>query len=610
MGIQKIIFKIVIPLFLIFIHIQAIPRIQGQEINTTVSPKMKIEYWLSNYHLAQDEALSEKTQQIFERLLAVADKPDDVLPRLYIFEDLHLTQIFALPDGSIILPGELIDFCYSQPGSGAARVAFLLGHELKHILKKDYWKVQQIEFFARKSRETGDATELNELLTQEKFPSNEIAWRKQLETRADEYGILYASLAGYDVSSIISPDNSFISDFYRQANLDVHGDLKSPSLEQRQNALNDRLKNILDYLPIFDFATAIYAIGEYEAAIELFSKFLTQYPSREVYNNLGLCDYQLAYQLYADWKPDEIASNPNYLFRLSLQIDPVSQFRASTRAVNNQYKGLFLSAIKQAVENFKAAIQRDENYATALNNLGCAYLLNGDLNLAQGYLRQAIKMKPDLAEAYNNLGICLVAADQKEESPKYFNQAMEISPNQLHSLWNLCILNQLKGDIKQADESGLKYLQRDSTSRHAAALKKRLGKPVALTVFQSWQETIDQSSPLLMDRFTKEGWEVFQTVNAEFAYSKEKEKSYSNFRFKSKNSKKEIFLIRTMENYSGATAKNIQIGDSVERVNERYTIPFSVVVTTGGEYRIYHDPGLAFEIAGGKVAAWFLFDVL
>jgi len=69
----------------------------------------------------------------------------------------------------------------------------------------------------------------------------------------------------------------------------MNGEVTNNSVEDRRQALTQRLGEARRHLHLFDLGVMLYAIGENDAAIECFDKFLTQYPSREVFNNLGLC---------------------------------------------------------------------------------------------------------------------------------------------------------------------------------------------------------------------------------------------------------------------------------------------------------------------------------
>jgi tetratricopeptide (TPR) repeat protein len=343
-------------------------NITNAQLNNSGDPRLGIDFWLKHYKQVTRTEKYELAKEVFDNVLAVADKPTGVLPELYVFSNLEFGKVFALPDGSVILPLSVIDFCLRDRRHTKAQLAFLLGHEIKHVVRGDYW-IQRILEFAQTTTKGQQNDQIQTLLTQMQWGQS-LEVRKSIETDADEYGILYASLAGYDVGSIISPSNSFISDYYRTAGMDIHGDLTNNSVDDRIKAVNRRLGDIVDDLDLFDFGVRLYAIGKYDAAIELLRKFVTQYPSREVFNNLGICYYQKAFAYYAKWKYQERDKDPNLVFRVSAQIDPISRLQV-TRATKTD-KQLFLEMIDKAIANFEEAKARDASYEVALNNLGCA----------------------------------------------------------------------------------------------------------------------------------------------------------------------------------------------------------------------------------------------
>ena len=89
---------------------------------------------------------------------------------------------------------------------------------------------------------------------------------------------------------------------------------------------------------------------------------------------------------------------------MSPQIDPVSGIRSSTHIVNPTYKPLFEETINSSIRYFQIAL-RNTGYKLAYNNLGCAYFLRGDIELAQGIFKEALKLNPSYYEASNNLAV-------------------------------------------------------------------------------------------------------------------------------------------------------------------------------------------------------------
>ena len=94
--------------------------------------------------------------------------------------------------------------------------------------------------------------------------------------------------------------------------------------------------------------------------------------------------------------------------------------------------------LKKAIEQFKAATDRDPNYALAFVGLADSYALLSDyggtptaevLPQAKTYAERALSLDGQLAEAHATLGLITYASWQWAEADKEFKRAIEIDPN-------------------------------------------------------------------------------------------------------------------------------------------------------------------------------------
>ena len=60
--------------------------------------------------------------------------------------------------------------------------------------------------------------------------------------------------------------------------------------------------------------------------------------------------------------------------------------------------------------------------------------------------------------------------------------------------------------------------------------------------------------------------------------------------------------------YTGKTATGLRIGSSVYEIDSKYRNAFNAIETPRGNYRVYSDPAIGFEISDGKVKSWFLYE--
>jgi len=591
--------------FILFLTFSQIVSTQEKDSSDS---KLKIDFWIKNYDQITKGPEYDLAHSVFNKIIAVADKPVGVLPSLHVFSNLKFNQLFATLDGAIVMPLEVIKFCQKEGRFGEARLAFLIGHEIKHIVRGDYELINTLIKFIEDVGSQEPTKDFSAIWDRVNWgPSLER--RKAIEIQADEYGILYASLAGFDVGAIISSTNSFILDFYMFAGTDTYGGFSHPSANERIQAAQQRMVSILEFLDIFDCGVKLYTIGEYDEAIDLFTKFVTQYPSREVFNNRGICYYQKALSLFARWKPDELEENPNFVFKLSAQIDPVSRARVTTRAAQPRYERMILESIDKAIADFREAERLDTQYPIVYNNLGCVHLLKGELGFARDYLKKALQMDDLYKEAYNNLGICYTAEGNGEMAENSFLDACRISPVYSDPIYNLGQLYTLVGRLEKGKNYFERYLKLDEYSGYAEKARDFLKKPKSEPIPPDFIEVIDGITPQSISPYGN-SWQRFQTTNAKLLVSHDDKQHIKYFYYRKNNTQKTICIVSTEKGYDGQTAKSIRIGDSEQVVKDKYPFRKKVIPAGTGVLWVYKDLKLVFEMRYGKVYGWYLFEIL
>jgi len=217
------------------------------------NPKDRLEYWQKNFDelKPEDDARAKKAHEIFARVLSAAGKRPGVTPRLLVVksEAAYVPLAIAIPDGGVIISKKVLDICYGDPRYGDDRLAFILGHEIAHQLKDDFWHMkffQAVEI--SEGKDAGSAAVLNEVKTIAGSTENVLA----KELQADEHGIIYASLAGYDTASIVTGDNKVNFFEYVARSMDP-GNIKGmkqagthPAPAQRAETVKARLRQVLE----------------------------------------------------------------------------------------------------------------------------------------------------------------------------------------------------------------------------------------------------------------------------------------------------------------------------------------------------------------------------
>ena len=565
-------------------------------------PSRQIQWWLENYRVASDEdPRIRRAYQIFESVLDVADKPAAVRPSLHIFADLKGLCALSLPNGPIVLSTDVLDFCYRDEQYAEGRLAFVLAHEIAHQVGGDWWHYNF--FMATKTLEETGNSAMRDALWARAQRTDE---RKEKEQKADDYGILYAALAGFPVVPMIAEDDNFIGEWIVEAKPTEELKAHYPSAEERIAALRARLQHVVDRLALFEVGNRCYQTGYYQEAIEAFKTFATDFPSREVFNNLGLSYYQEAL----------LTSPSPRRFKKSIQADPLS--RASEVALALAQRGGPQEILERAIECFEEAVRRDPHYKIAHNNLGCALDLK-DPYAAIGHFNTALGMDSTYKEAYNNRGISLLKIGQREKAAEDLIRASRLGSTYGDPLYNLGLIYWEAGDTVRARETWEKYVRCHPKGFWADRVRGYLGitSQKAQSILPS--ERRERVGGIAVDelddvdvRLGSEAYEL-NTFTTERRRIVVRDVLYQGFKIITWEPIQGLRggspggLIVAEESYEGTSALGIGIGTSVQELRERYGPPDRIERTTVGHTYIYLAQGILFDLVEDAVRSWCIF---
>lgn len=356
--------------------------------------RAKVGYWLHNYKQIQSGPLYERSVRIFKRVLAAADRRKGVEPRLYIIDYKGLPWAQSLADGSIVLTKKAVDFCFAvkDPLTGDSRLAFVIGHELAHQYNGDFWPYKFMV-------STKGNLEFSGLKDYAGSPETIMA----AELQADQYGIIYASMAGFGTDIIISSQKNFFREWARAVDPTLMGlGANHPSVKQRSIAVTGRLQEVTRRLDLFDLGVIAFNIGRYRESIPLLREFLKYYPGRAVYHNVGSAYLRLALSSYRQWKGEDAIP-----FELSMEID--SSTRADSIGIGRSedvgWEKEYRRNMNKAVDYLKKASESDPYYGLSRNNLGVAHILEGRYYNAISELDEALRLMPGSKGVLNNRAV-------------------------------------------------------------------------------------------------------------------------------------------------------------------------------------------------------------
>ena len=466
----------------------------------------------ANYH-----PLIAKAHDVFARVAAAADKPGDRYPTLVIAPEKDDIWAKSLEDGRVVLSQRALEVCYHGVSDqvGSARLAFIIGHEIAHLAKGDFWHNAVSEFMERYDSEDKGLKELNKIV-------RGFETIKVRELRADSYGLLYAFMAGYDPDVVVNrSDTNFFREWANQLSGRIaYNDKLYPSAKQRADFLLGYLENIKVQIAVFELGLRFYQKGDYDEALECLTYFRSQFPCREVFNNIGLIYLQKAFNSLAIHNPEKA-----YRFKLATVVDTETRAEFGTRGIESSDD--INRTIESAIESFEAARLRDLHYIPARVNLASALILYGDYSRAIAVSKEAINLKKDDRNALHNFAIALYLFGRNEnigtteKAVEVLNNIIEEDltyPYHLNALYNLGTIFSEQGKESKAEKVWCKYLKAGPVEGFADRIIKKIGKMPEKTSKENYRSTYQIPPPIKIgyaNRETKKKLNDFSKISVE-----------------------------------------------------------------------------------------------
>jgi hypothetical protein len=577
----------------------------------------QIDHWRSNYRQLKptDDPRAKQAHDIFHRLVKVAGKTSGHAPQLFIVASnpWDIALPIALPDGWVVLSKNVLDICYQEPSQGDDRLAFVLAHEIAHQLKDDFWHIRFFQAFDKSpTKRSSEVEKIRQLMgTPEQVSAREL--------QADEHGIIYAAMAGFNTRAIVTADGSvnFFADWVRAIGRleGVSVEQMRPTPKERAEALRVRLRQVVDRTALFQAGVWWYYAGNYQQAIRLLEQFQRTFPSPEVSHNLATSHHQLALQAYQVWKKDA-APLP---FHLALAIDPLT--RASQIALAGPTRraegtpapspeAQFREHLNRAITLYQEVLKQENSYVASALNLASALLVRGDHSTTPGLkadfyeavtvLQRALEYAPHAPETpaiLNTLGVALWYVGQPEQAKEYLARAQSLAPTYAAPACNLAVLTQASPWIANARPHEYDCPPPVRPSASAPSVNgQRPEQVMGLTIGRLQDQVPAQwgtpaPTPLEVDnkRLTVTAYPVGTLTLAQ---------------------EKEILMIVVQEGARASSAsseKGITIGSPAQAVLAAYGPPVRQIATTRGESWSYEAPRIAFQFRDGQVVSWLVF---
>ena len=441
-------------------------------------------WWIEKYGVVGKgyDPLAARAEMIFQRVSMASDKTGKCIPRLLIIKGGGRSWVTSIRDGSVILTHGALRVCYKgvSKENGDSRLAFVLGHELAHLSKDEYWHAFAFADLDDKeiSKELEDQLEEIRDISRDKSVADEMFKEKELQ--ADSYGMISMASAGYDPGAIIDNDNiNFFEDWIAQTKRNItYEDSQHPDPKVRAEFLRLRLDDVVKLLDCFTFGVTLYQIGRYEDAILLFDTFREQFPGREVFSNLGLSYYQIAIKALSFCDADL-----PYRFKLSTFIDPET-YAVKLRGFGESdcFKDkVFLRYIKRALEYLKLAVDKDHTYLPARINMSSALIMAGEYSRAISVTEEVLRIDRENAEALNNNAVALYLyglsnnIDTVDKAIEILRKVVGLNHNFGNPVYNIATIYSERGKDASASDTWKAFLKIESTGDFANVARRNLG---------------------------------------------------------------------------------------------------------------------------------------
>ncbi len=435
-------------------------------------------WWVSVYGALteKDSPYVERAHKIFKKVLNASDKRANRFPRLVILRYQGDPWAIALKDGTILLTRKALKFCYKgvKKSTGDSRLAFVLGHELAHLAKDDFWHLSAFQTVTKFGKNSAASKELTNLLAETGDVNNSSKAKqisKKKELHADSYGLLYASMAGFDPKVIINDKGvNFFRSWSQQLRKSKRVAKGShPSPEKRASLLLSNLRSVQNDLDLFHIGVRLYQTGRYKDALDFLTIFNEKFPCREVFNNIGLIHYQEAMEKLAGCD-----KNKCFRFKLSSILDTETMAEIYRRKCD-------FSLFNKARRYFKMACEKDASYIPSRINLSSAYIMSGMYSKALAVLDDAATIDGNNIHLLNNKAIAMylmgpeINVDLHSQSTVILKQIIERDSSFSEAYYNLARLYNERNRQTTAAKYWKSFIKNEPFGNYAEAAAKELG---------------------------------------------------------------------------------------------------------------------------------------
>lgn len=324
---------------------------------------------------AQTLPISTNTQAVFDKVANVFSS-GKTPPELQIINNLGTVALYQPGINPIIqLDSKLLDICATFQIDSLNALASVLGHELSHYYLHNDW----YSSFANKVDSDKLKLNLTKRFSEKSF---------EYEAQADYYGCLNAFIAGYEVLPIMPQLVDRIYDAYNLSD-EING---YPSKELRKESVKQISAELRILTDIYQSSEVLIALEDFENAIICLDRVSKKFPSKTVFNNMGVCKLEQYLKHFGNDIP----------FVLPIEYDALGRLIYGTNRNSNLFtKEDGKKWINDAINFFEKALKIDNSCEATKINLAIAQILNQNYYASLGELKNTTHKKTSFLEAVN-----------------------------------------------------------------------------------------------------------------------------------------------------------------------------------------------------------------
>ena len=233
------------------------------------------------------------------------------------------------------------------------------------------------------------------------------------------------------------------------------------------NAINTYLEVIEEdprySWPYINLGITYKEVGEYDLSIKYLNTALQMDPN----------NHHIYYSLGATYTKIKQYDKSNQYYHQAAHFEDAN---LDTIYSNMGFNFLFWGKLDSAIHYFEKSLELHPAFEAPLTNIAYLHIMKENYTEAQKCLETLIQEYPDVTNNYNNLGYVLCKLNDLDNAEKYLRQSLKMDNKNEWTYRNFGILYQAKGDQKNACKNLDKAIELGFEARYGKEVSELLQK--------------------------------------------------------------------------------------------------------------------------------------